>query len=353
MCTIDVTFGKAFSVYFSSHAMCTSDFPKIESVHSQNYYIAFQSPYGPITAESGRACFTRALECVHSSNFTIDYVAQSTDCPSREAIDVVHCNNFTINYQARESCNVDLTSLHTKRIAVVHSSDFVITYEGYRNLSCQDERAVSAVHSRRFAVIFSIAPVSCSPTTQPTSTRLIKQSCLQKTTGSSSTQRCRGHPQIDLSFPKIYHLSVLEGICPRDTFLRTTATFVSNFEVLYYLNGSSPPPRRDECRTGGHSCTTNQTCQDLIDGYHCSCKDGFHPVSSNICLQVPCPRLAEPWIGEVKVIKSSDYVQNAFYSCPPGFKLVGSGIRSCTLGKWEGRVPLCVLYNLEQVLAVD
>ena len=345
---IDVAYGENFSIYFSSRALCSSDFPTIDTDYSENFYITFHSPHGPTTKGGARGCSATTLSCRYSDNFTVDYVGHCTDCPSQPAIDADYSDNFTINYQAGDNCNAKFKSSRPRTISANYASNFLITYKDNRQISCQDKNVLSVSYCEYFVVIFTITPTL---NVSVRSKDAVKYSCLSK-----STKSCEHPSQISASYAEFYDLYV-KGVCPRDKFVRTTASYSSHFEVHYYLDGSSPPPIPivDECKTGEHSyiCTANQTCTDMIRGYRCSCKEGFHPVSSSICLQTPCPKLETPWIGTVKVIKYSAYIQVALYLCPPGYKLIGRSKRFCTLARWEGTEPLCVPYSLKQVLAVD
>ena len=53
-----------------------------------------------------------------------------------------------------------------------------------------------------------------------------------------------------------------------------------------------------------------------------------------------CPKLDDPHYGKVKI--SGHYPQKAAYSCDYGYKLIGSPVRKCVYGKWEGKEPKCI-----------
>ena len=56
-----------------------------------------------------------------------------------------------------------------------------------------------------------------------------------------------------------------------------------------------------------------------------------------------CPKLDDPHYGKVEII--GHYPQKATYSCDYGYKLIGSPVRKCVYGKWEGEEPECKCKN--------
>ena len=57
---------------------------------------------------------------------------------------------------------------------------------------------------------------------------------------------------------------------------------------------------------------------------------------------VNCGALTNPANGQVSYIAGTTFGQRATYSCNTGYKLVGSGTRTCQgAGSWSGSAPTC------------
>jgi len=99
----------------------------------------------------------------------------------------------------------------------------------------------------------------------------------------------------------------------------------------------------DDCDCDASSvCDENALCVEVEEGVECSCPDGYTG-DGLVCDPVRCPNLDPIPHGAVIAPGGNTYGQTAFYTCNPGYMVVGDASRVCQVtGVWSGEEPECV-----------
>ena len=68
------------------------------------------------------------------------------------------------------------------------------------------------------------------------------------------------------------------------------------------------PTATDECQSGDSNCDVNAVCEDIPEGFVCTCREGY----SGSGAEGDCTGMAKPTVCSMEYFKCTDYDCNAF-----------------------------------------